>query len=89
MTLALSIGCVFAGVDSTNKENNVQQHARHLLLGALALTSQRAEPPGVSAGGTYGQVLPNSIPFGMWFPGKPYPGHDVDEHISLADLHRG
>jgi acetylornithine deacetylase/succinyl-diaminopimelate desuccinylase-like protein len=25
----------------------------------------------------------------MWFPGKPYPGHDVDEHISLADLRRG
>jgi acetylornithine deacetylase/succinyl-diaminopimelate desuccinylase-like protein len=25
----------------------------------------------------------------MWFPGKPYPGHDVDERIPVADLHRG
>jgi acetylornithine deacetylase/succinyl-diaminopimelate desuccinylase-like protein len=25
----------------------------------------------------------------MWFPGKPYPGHDVDEKISSADLQRG
>ena len=25
----------------------------------------------------------------MWFPGKPYPGHDVDEKISIADLDRG
>ena len=25
----------------------------------------------------------------MWFPGKPYPGHDVDERIPIADLHRG
>jgi acetylornithine deacetylase/succinyl-diaminopimelate desuccinylase-like protein len=25
----------------------------------------------------------------MWFPGKPYPGHDVDEKISVNDLQRG
>jgi acetylornithine deacetylase/succinyl-diaminopimelate desuccinylase-like protein len=25
----------------------------------------------------------------MWFPGKPYPGHDVDERIPVADLKRG
>jgi acetylornithine deacetylase/succinyl-diaminopimelate desuccinylase-like protein len=25
----------------------------------------------------------------MWFPGKPYPGHDVDEQVSVADLHKG
>jgi hypothetical protein len=25
----------------------------------------------------------------MWFPGKPYPGHDVDEQNPLADLQRG
>jgi len=25
----------------------------------------------------------------MWFPGKPYPGHDSDEKIEVADLQRG
>jgi hypothetical protein len=25
----------------------------------------------------------------MWFPGKPYPGHDVDEKILVDDLQRG
>ena len=25
----------------------------------------------------------------MWFPGKPYPGHDVDEKLPVADLERG
>jgi acetylornithine deacetylase/succinyl-diaminopimelate desuccinylase-like protein len=25
----------------------------------------------------------------MWLPGKPYPGHDVDERIPVADLDRG
>jgi acetylornithine deacetylase/succinyl-diaminopimelate desuccinylase-like protein len=25
----------------------------------------------------------------MWFPGKPYPGHDVDEKVPIADLERG
>ncbi len=25
----------------------------------------------------------------MWFPGKPYPGHDTDEKIAIDDLHRG
>jgi len=25
----------------------------------------------------------------MWFPGKPYPGHDSDEQVPVADLHRG
>ena len=33
--------------------------------------------------------MPNAIAFGMWFPGKPYPGHDVDEQISVGDLHKG
>ena len=40
-------------------------------------------------GGTYAKRLPNSIAFGMWFPGKPYPGHDADEKVELADLQRG
>jgi succinyl-diaminopimelate desuccinylase len=43
----------------------------------------------VSGGGTYAKRLPNAIAFGMWFPGKPYPGHDVDERIPLADLLKG
>jgi acetylornithine deacetylase/succinyl-diaminopimelate desuccinylase-like protein len=25
----------------------------------------------------------------MWFPGKPYPGHDTDEQMPIDDLHRG
>jgi acetylornithine deacetylase/succinyl-diaminopimelate desuccinylase-like protein len=25
----------------------------------------------------------------MWFPGRAYPGHDVDEKISIDDLSRG
>lgn len=25
----------------------------------------------------------------MWFPGKPYPGHDVDEKVPVSDLERG
>jgi succinyl-diaminopimelate desuccinylase len=45
--------------------------------------------PYVGGGGSYAKRLPNSIAFGMWFPGKPYPGHDVDEKISIEDLHRG
>jgi succinyl-diaminopimelate desuccinylase len=46
-------------------------------------------PPAISGGGTYAKRLPNSIAFGMWFPGKPYPGHDVDEQITVIDLNRG
>jgi succinyl-diaminopimelate desuccinylase len=45
--------------------------------------------PAISGGGTYAKRLPNSIAFGMWFPDKPYPGHDVDEQIAVADLNRG
>lgn len=45
--------------------------------------------PAISGGGTYAKRLPSSIAFGMWFPGKPYPGHDVDEKMSIADLQRG
>lgn len=51
-------------------------------------TGEKAKPA-ISGGGTYAKRLPNAIAFGMWFPGKPYPGHDVDEKISIADLHRG
>jgi hypothetical protein len=45
--------------------------------------------PVIAGGGTYAARVPNSIAFGMWFPGTPYPGHDVDERNSLRDLHQG
>ena len=45
--------------------------------------------PAISGGGTYAKRLPNSIAFGMWFPDKPYPGHDVDEKNPIADLQKG
>src|SRR5213079_3219531 len=45
--------------------------------------------PSISGGGTYAKRLPNSIAFGMWFPDKPYPGHDVDEKNPIADLQKG
>jgi len=48
-----------------------------------------ASKPAISGGGTYAKRLPNAIAFGMWFPGKPYPGHDVDEKIAIEDLQRG
>ena len=51
-------------------------------------TGERA-PPAISGGGTYAKRVPNAIAFGMWFPGKPYPGHDVDEKVPIADLQRG
>lgn len=51
-------------------------------------TGERAKPA-ISGGGTYAKRLPNAIAFGMWFPGKPYPGHDVDEKNPIADLVSG
>ncbi len=59
------------------------------LLGAYARATGNAAKAAVAGGGTYAKRLPNSIAFGMWFPGKPYPGHDVDEKIPIDDLHRG
>ena len=49
----------------------------------------RSDPPAISGGATYAKRLPRAIAFGMWLPGKPYPGHDVDEHVSIADLQLG
>jgi len=54
-----------------------------------AATGERNPKPAISGGGTYAKRLPHAIAFGMWFPGKPYPGHDVDEKISVDDLQRG
>jgi predicted dipeptidase len=45
--------------------------------------------PGVSAGGTYAKRTPRAIAFGMWLPGLPYPGHGVDEKVSIESLHLG
>lgn len=59
------------------------------LLASYAKATGQAAPPAISGGGTYAKRIPNAIAFGMWFPGKPYPGHDVDERVSLVDLHRG
>ena len=59
------------------------------LQAIYARTTGRADAPIVSGGATYAKRLPNAIAFGMWFPGKPYPGHDVDEHIAVADLNLG
>lgn len=59
------------------------------LLAAYRRGTGTDAPPAISGGGTYAKRLPNAIAFGMWFPGKPYPGHDVDEQMEVADLHRG
>jgi succinyl-diaminopimelate desuccinylase len=61
---------------------------RRLMDVYTRVTGERPAPA-VSGGGTYAKRIPRSIAFGMWFPGKPYPGHDVDEKISSADLQRG
>ncbi len=59
------------------------------LRAAYRRATGRDDPPAVSGGGTYAKRLPDAIAFGMWFPGKPYTGHDSDERIDVADLHRG
>ena len=59
------------------------------LMVAYARTTGERPAPAISGGGTYAKRIPNAIAYGMWFPGKPYPGHDVDEKIAVADLARG
>jgi len=59
------------------------------LLAAFERGTGRAQDPVTSGGGTYAKRLPNAVAFGMWFRGAPYPGHDVDEKIPIADLHAG
>jgi succinyl-diaminopimelate desuccinylase len=59
------------------------------LLADYAKATGEARPPAISGGGTYAKRVPNAIAFGMWFPGKPYPGHGADEQISISDLQRG
>lgn len=59
------------------------------LLADYTKATGEAAKPAISGGGTYAKRLPNAIAFGMWFPGKPYPGHDVDEKMPIADLVKG
>ena len=59
------------------------------LMSAYTRATGEKPKPAISGGGTYAKRLPNSIAFGMWFPGKPYPGHDLDEKIPIDDLQRG
>jgi succinyl-diaminopimelate desuccinylase len=59
------------------------------LAAAYARAAGREDPPAISGGGTYAKRLPRAIAFGMWFPDKPYPGHDNDEHIPVQDLKQG
>jgi len=59
------------------------------LMDAYARATGERIQPAISGGGTYARRIPNAIAYGMWFPGKAYPGHDVDEKISLVDLERG
>jgi succinyl-diaminopimelate desuccinylase len=61
---------------------------RRLLAIYKRATGEDARPA-IAGGGTYAKRLPNAVAFGMWFPGKPYPGHDVDERIPITDLKRG
>ncbi|HXH41454.1 MAG TPA: Sapep family Mn(2+)-dependent dipeptidase [Thermoanaerobaculia bacterium] len=62
---------------------------RRLLADYAAATGTKSPKPAISGGGTYAKRLPNSIAFGMWFPDKPYPGHDVNEKNPIADLQKG
>jgi succinyl-diaminopimelate desuccinylase len=62
---------------------------RRLMKAYARATGVASPKPAISGGGTYAKRLPNAIAFGMWFPGKPYPGHDVDEKIAVDDLQRG
>ena len=59
------------------------------LMQSYRRASKRDDPPAITGGGTYAKRFPRSIAFGMWFPDKPYPGHDVDEANPISDLELG
>jgi predicted dipeptidase len=61
---------------------------KRLMADYTKATGERPAPA-ISGGGTYAKRIPNAIAFGMWFPDKPYPGHDVDEKVPVTDLTRG
>ena len=75
-------------LDSPFSVNPDAKLVKRLLAAYERTTGDKAKPV-VSGGGSYAKRLPNSVAFGMWFPGKPYPGHGVDEAAPLSDLHRG
>lgn len=62
---------------------------RRLMAAYARATGTKNPKPAISGGGTYAKRLPNAIAFGMWFPGKPYPGHDLNEKVAIEDLQRG
>jgi succinyl-diaminopimelate desuccinylase len=74
--------------DTTLAFNPHSKIVKRLLDDYAKATGTRAKPA-ISGGGTYAKRLPNAIAFGMWLPGKPYPGHDVDEKMPIDDLVRG
>lgn len=59
------------------------------LLAAYQRGAGEKSQPIVAGGASYAGRLPSAIPFGTFFPGTPYPGHDVDERVAVRDLHRG
>lgn len=69
--------------------NTNSKIVKRLMTVYARATGEKNPKPAISGGGTYAKRLPNAIAFGMWFPGKPYPGHDTDEKIPIEDLHRG
>jgi predicted dipeptidase len=62
---------------------------KRLLAAYANATGTKNPKPAISGGGTYAKRLPRSIAFGMWFPDKPYPGHDVNETNPINDLMKG
>lgn len=62
---------------------------KRLLAAYAKATGEKNPKPAISGGGTYAKRLPRAIAFGMWFPDKPYPGHDVNETNPIADLMKG
>ena len=83
----LAPGTIFFG-DEPLIFNPQAKLVRRLMDDYAKATGERP-PLAISGGGTYAKRIPNAIAFGMWFPGKPYPGHDVDEKLPVADLQRG
>jgi succinyl-diaminopimelate desuccinylase len=75
--------------DDTPLEFNPKAKLVLRLSEAYARAMGGKAPLAISGGGTYAKRVPNSIAFGMWFPGKPYPGHDTNENIPVSDLHAG
>lgn len=65
------------------------QLVKRLLAAYVRATGVQNPKPAIAGGGTYAKRLPNAVAFGMWFPGKPYPGHDLNEKAPVEDLHRG